>query len=321
MKQSILYPVIEPYRSEFLNVSKLHTIYYEECGNPKGKPVLFIHGGPGSGTRPNHRSYFNPERYRIILVDQRGCGKSTPHAELRENSTWELIADFEKIRTLLKIDRWMLFGGSWGSTLALAYAQRHPEHISELVLRGIFLGRSKELAFMYQFGASEIFPEAWENFIAIIPENERNNMQLAYQLRLNSQNRELRYEAAHAWSVWEGSVSSLYPNEKLIETFGDPEFALALACIENYYFSNQLFLEPNQLLNNMHKIGHIPGVIVHGRYDMCCPATNAWDLHNAWPASKLHIIPDAGHSATEPGIAEQLIKTTDHIIQKGVKVD
>ncbi len=315
MKQSFLYPVIEPYRSEFLNVSKLHSIYYEECGNPQGKPVLFVHGGPGSGIRPIHRSYFNPEQYRIILVDQRGCGKSTPHAEIRENTTWELIADFEKIRVLLKIERWMLFGGSWGSTLALAYAQRHPKHITELVLRGIFLGRPKELTFMYQFGASEIFPEAWANFIAIIPENERSNLQLAYQQRLSSQDRSLRYKAAHAWSVWEASVSSLYPNEKLLETFGDPEFALALACIENYYFLNQLFLEPDQLLNDIHKIHHIPGVIVHGRYDMCCPVTNAWDLHKAWPAAELHIIPDAGHSATEPGIAAQLVKTTDHIAQ------
>ncbi len=315
MTQTCLYPAIEPYHSEFLNVSALHSIYYEECGNPKGKPVLFIHGGPGSGIRLIHRSYFNPERYRIILVDQRGCGKSTPHAETRENTTWKLIADFEKIRTILKIERWMLFGGSWGSTLALAYAQKYPAKITELVLRGIFLGRPKELTFMYQHGSSEIFPEAWENFIGIIPENERDNIQLAYQKRLNSQNKALRYKAAQAWSVWEASISSLYPNEKLIEGFRDPEFALAFACIENHYFMNQLFLDPNQLLNNMHKICHIPGAIIHGRYDMCCPVSNAWDLHQAWPKAKLHIIPDAGHTATEPSITAELIRTTDHFAQ------
>ncbi len=306
-----LYPPIEPYHTEFISVSPLHTIYFEECGNPQGKPALFVHGGPGSGAKPVNRTYFDPSRYRIILVDQRGCGKSTPHAETRENTLQDLIADFEKIRTHLKIDQWMVFGGSWGSTLGLAYAETYPERVTELVLRGIFLGRQKELDFLYQHGTSEIFPEAWEDFIALIPENERDNMMLAYQKRFNGPDKALRYKAAQAWSVWEGSISKLFYDKKFADAYGDPEFALAFACIENHYFTHQLFLEPNQLLRDAHKIRHIPGVIVHGRYDVCCPVTNAWDLHKAWPEAELHIVADAGHSATEPGIIARLVQATD----------
>lgn len=309
LTNDILYPPIEPYRSELFPVSALHTIYFEECGNPQGKPVLFIHGGPGGGTRPIHRRYFDPSVYRIILVDQRGCG-STPHAETRENTTQDLIADFEAVRVSLKIDRWMLFGGSWGSTLALAYAEMHAARVSEIILRGVFLGRPKELSFLYQYGTSEIFPEAWEQFIAPIPENERSNLMVAYQQRLSSQDKSVQYKAAQAWSVWEASISTLYRDPKLVEGFSDPEFALAFARIENHYFMNQLFLEPDQLLRDVSRIRHIPAVIVHGRYDMCCPVTNAWDLHKAWPEAELHIIADAGHSMTEPGIALQLLLAT-----------
>ncbi|HVV68603.1 MAG TPA: prolyl aminopeptidase [Gammaproteobacteria bacterium] len=309
----ILYPAIEPYHTELISVSSLHTLYFEECGNPQGKPVLFIHGGPGSGVYPMHRTYFNPNHYRIILVDQRGCGKSTPHAEIRDNTLSALIADFEKIREHLRIDQWMLFGGSWGSTLALAYAQMHPSRVTELVLRGIFLGREKELRFIYQAecGASEVYPDAWEDFIALVPENERHDTISAYSKLLANENKEIQYQAAKAWSVWEANISTLFFNKNLVDTYGDPEFSLAIARIENHYFMHHLFLEANQLLRDVDKIRHIPGVIIHGRYDMCCPVTNAWELHRAWPEAELFIVPDAGHSAGEPGIALQLVKATD----------
>ena len=310
----ILYPEIEPFRTDFLAVSALHTIYFEECGNPKGKPVIFLHGGPGGGIQPHYRRYFNPERYRIILVDQRGCGKSTPHAEIRENTTQLLISDFEKIRALLKISKWQVFGGSWGSTLALAYAEAHPDVVSELVLRGVFLGRPKELDWMYQWGCSEVFPEAWANFIKIIPEEERDNFRLAYHKRLTSPDQATRYEAAGAWSVWEGSISKLFYDPTMLAHYGDPEFALAFARIENHYFMNQLFFTPNQLLNEVHQVRHIRTFIVHGRYDMCCPVTNAWELHQVFPESELHIIPDAGHSISEVGTAKKLVEITDSLI-------
>ncbi len=311
-----LFPPIEPYHTEFVNVSPLHTVYVEECGNPCGKPVLFIHGGPGGGIRPFHRTFFNPLYYRIILVDQRGCGKSTPHAEIQENTLQDLIDDFEKIRRLLKIDQWMLFGGSWGSTLALAYAQTHPDCVSELVLRGIFLGRQKELEFIYQYGASEVFPEAWEQYVALIPTDERTDLVAAYQKRLFGSDKNLQYQAAQAWASWEASISKLVYDQDFVDTYNDPEFALAMARIENHYFMNHLFLEPNQLLRDICKIRHVPAVIVHGRYDMCCPVSNAWDLHKAWPESELFIAPKSGHSATEPDIVSYLIHATNQLAIK-----
>ncbi|MED7788841.1 prolyl aminopeptidase [Francisella sp. 19X1-34] len=306
-----LYPDIEPYNEEFLKVSDIHTIYFEECGNSNGKPVVFIHGGPGGGISPGARQYFNPEKYRIILVDQRGCGKSTPFAELRENTTSDLINDFEKIRKKLGIDKWMIFGGSWGSTLGLAYAQAHPEVVTELVLRGIFLGRRKEISWLYQHGASEIFPDMWEHYIAPIPEEGRGDFISAYHTLLTGDNEELKKKAAIAWSVWEGSTSKLYVDQESVERFSDEDFSLAFARIENHFFKNQLFLEEAQLLKNAHKIRNIPGIIVQGRYDVVCPTASAWDLHKAWPEAKLEIIPDAGHSATEPGIIDALVKATD----------
>lgn len=310
----ILYPAIEPYHTQMLKVSDLHSIYVEESGNPNGKPVLFVHGGPGGGTHPNHRRFFNPSAYRIILVDQRGCGKSSPHAETQENTTQDLVTDFEKIRIKLNIEKWQVFGGSWGSTLGLAYAQAHPERVTELVLRGIFLGRPQELQFFYQHGTSEIFPDAWDNFIALIPENERHDIMAAYQKRLTGTDKALRYQAALAWSIWEGSTSKLFTDPSLVDQHADPEFALAFARIENHYFMNQLFLKPNQLLNGVSQIRTIPGVIVQGRYDVVCPMVSAWELHKAWPEAELNIVPDAGHSAMETGIALQLVKATNRFM-------
>ena len=308
---TVLYPPLLPYREEWVKVSDLHTVHYEECGTQKGKPVLFVHGGPGGGIRPDHRRYFNPQKYRIILVDQRGCGKSTPHAELRENTTQHLIQDFETIRTLLGIDQWMILGGSWGTTLGLAYAEAHPERVTEIILRGIFLGHSEELKWMYQWGAHEIFPDYWENYIAEIPEDERHDMMLAYHKRLTSDDLKTRQKAARAWSIWEACISKLYPDTAMMDSFGEDEFSIAFARIESHYFQNHLFLKPTQLLDDAHKLRGIPGVIIHGRYDICCPVRNAWLLHRAWPEAELNIIPDAGHSMSEPGIAKTLIATTD----------
>jgi len=307
----ILYPPIEPFRSTMLPVSPLHTIYFEQSGNPQGKPVLFIHGGPGGGTNPLHRRFFDPEKYHIILVDQRGSGKSLPHAEIAENTTQLLIEDFEKIRALLGINNWLLFGGSWGSTLGLAYAQKHPDRVNELVLRGIFLGLIDDLRWMYQHGASEVFPEAWEKYISVIPENERYNMIAAYHKRLTSPDKAIQQRAAIAWSQWEAAVSHLLINEKQIAAFGHDDFSLAFARIENHYFTNNLFLRHNQLLEDAHLIEHIPMTIVHGRYDMCCPIRGAWQLKSALPNASFIVVPDAGHSLTEPGIAQALVKAVN----------
>ncbi|APC92399.1 MULTISPECIES: prolyl aminopeptidase [Francisella] len=306
-----LYPAVEPYNREFLKVSDIHTIYFEECGNPNGKPVVFIHGGPGGGIQPSYRQYFNPERYRIILVDQRGCGKSTPFAELRENTTWHLIEDFEQIRKRLSIDKWMIFGGSWGSTLGLAYAQTYPEVVTELILRGIFLGRKKEISWLYQYGACEVFPDRWEDYIRPIDEEQRKDFISAYYNILTGSDEELKQQAAKAWSMWEASTSKLYIDEKSIARYGEDNFSLAFARIGCHYFKNKLFLEESQLLKNVDKIKNIPGMIVQGRYDMVCPATSAWDLHKVWPTAKLEIVADAGHSIMEPGILEALVKATD----------
>jgi len=307
-----MYPSIEPYRSGFLKVSELHTIHFEECGNPEGKPVVFLHGGPGGGIIPNYRRYFNPAKWRIILFDQRGCGKSSPFAELKENSTWDLVSDIEKLRTHLEIKNWAVFGGSWGSTLALSYAITHPEKCLELFLRGIFLLRKKEIDWFYQDGCSKIFPDFWEGYVKPIPKEEQSDFVSAYYRRLTSPDLKIRKEAARAWSIWEGSTSKLIPDPDAAKKFGDDEFADAFARIECHYFTNKgFFTEDNFLLNNVHKIKDKKIVIVQGRYDVVCPAESAWDLHKALPDSKLFIIGDAGHSLAEVGITQKIIEYTD----------
>jgi proline iminopeptidase len=307
-----LYPAIEPYTHGHLQVSDLHRIYFEQSGNPEGKPVVVLHGGPGGGCLPEYRQYFNPQQWRIIMFDQRGCGKSTPHAELRENTTWDLVADIETLRHHLGIEKWTVFGGSWGSTLSLAYSQTHPEACNGLILRGIFMLRPQELQWFYQEGASYIFPEAWQAYIKPIPIEERDNFLQAYYKRLTSEDLSVQLEAAKAWSIWEASTSKLYPNTDLISKFGDSQFATAFARIECHYFINKGFLNSeNQLLHNIDQIRHIPGVIVQGRYDVVCPMKTAWELHQAWPEAELVVIPDAGHSMSEPGIRSALIAATD----------
>lgn len=307
-----LYPPIEPFDTGRLKVSPIHEIYYEQCGNPEGKPVVFLHGGPGGGVSPDYRRYFDPEIYRVMLFDQRGSGKSTPHASLEENTTWHLVADIERLREHLKIRTWQVFGGSWGSTLALAYAETHPDRVAQLVLRGIFLCRPKEIQWFYQEGASAIVPDVWEEYLKIIPESERADMVSAYHRRLTSDDDAVRLEAARAWSIWEGSTSKLFFDPSAIEKFADPEFALAFARIECHYFMNNAFFDSdNHLLEHVGSIRAIPGVIVQGRYDIVCPATSAWDLHRAWPEAQLEIIPDAGHSISEPGIIDALVSATD----------
>ncbi|MBK7828180.1 prolyl aminopeptidase [Nannocystis sp.] len=307
-----LYPEIEPHSTGTLRVSSLHSIYYEESGNPEGKPVVFLHGGPGGGTDPKQRRFFDPQAYRIVLFDQRGCGQSTPHAELRENTTWDLVADIEKLRSHLAIDRWQVFGGSWGSTLALAYAQTHPRRVSELVLRGIFLLRRSELLWFYQDGASALFPDAWEAFLAPIPAGERGDLMKAYHRRLTSDDPATRLEAARAWSVWEASTSFLLQRPDYIANAAGDDFALAFSRIEAHYFVHRGFLErEQQLIENIGRLRHIPSVIVQGRYDVVCPMASAWQLHRAWPEAELVVVPDAGHSAFEPGILEALVAATD----------
>lgn len=307
-----LYPEIEPFDSGMLPVSDKHTIYYERCGNPDGLPVIFLHGGPGGGLIPGYRQFFDPEAYHIILFDQRGSGRSTPHAELEGNTTWDLVADIERLREKFGIEKWFVFGGSWGSTLALTYAETHPDRTRGLFLRGIFLCRPRELQWFYQYGASEIFPDFWESYRDFIPDAERGDMMRAYYRRMTEADHETMLEAARRWSVWEGSTSKLYPDENLIDRFSGEHEALQLARIECHYFVNNCFFPTdNYLLENIGKIRHIPTVIVQGRYDVVCPATSAWDLHRAFPEAELHIIPDAGHSISEPGIASALIEATD----------
>ena len=309
--QAELYPPIGPYSTRRVAVNAVHTLYLEECGNPEGIPAIFLHGGPGAGCEPSHRSFFDPERYRIILFDQRGSGRSTPHAALQDNSTWDLVADIELIRDTLGVERWLVFGGSWGSTLALAYAQAHPERVAALVVRGVFLCRDREIHWFYQEGASWVFPDAWEDFLAPIPENERHDLLHAYHRRLTGGDEIARMAAAKAWSIWEGSTATLLPNQQVRSFFADPHIALSLARIECHYFVNHAFLEPNQLLRDADRLADIPGVIVQGRYDLICPLRSAWELHRAWPRAELRIIPDAGHAAFEPGIRSALIEATD----------
>lgn len=295
-----------------LNVSDLHQIHFEEAGNPDGQPAVFVHGGPGGGCEPWHRQFFDPAKYRIILIDQRGCGQSTPHAELRENTTWDLVADMEQVREHLGIERWVVFGGSWGSTLSLAYAQTHPQRVKAMVLRGIFMLRSEELHWFYQEGASWIFPDAWEAYLAPIPEAERDDLLAAYYRRLTSEDSAVRLEAARAWSIWEGSTSKLHPSDDVKAHFGDSHFAEAFARIECHYFTHGGFFEtPDQLLRNVDRVRDIPAVIVQGRYDVVCPMRSAWDLHRAWPEADFQIIPDAGHAASEPGITSALVAATE----------
>jgi proline iminopeptidase len=307
-----LYPEIEAFDTGTLAVDDRHTLYYEQCGNPHGKPVVLLHGGPGAGCSAKMRRFHNPVKYRIVLFDQRGSGRSTPHADLIDNTTWDLVADIEKLRTRLGIDKWQVFGGSWGSTLALAYAQRHPQCVAELVLRGIFMLRRWELEWFYQQGASRLFPEAWAHYINAIPESERDDMIGAFHRRLTSDDEATRLAAARAWSVWEGATSFLNADPDFVSGHEDAAFALAFARIENHYFVNGGFFEvEDQLLRDADKITDIPGVIVHGRYDVVCPIQNAWELHQAWPKSELMISPTSGHSAFEAENIDALVRATD----------
>jgi proline iminopeptidase len=307
-----LYPAIEPYNQGKLKVSDLHTIHYEESGNPQGKPVIFLHGGPGGGIVPMYRQYFDPQQWRIVIFDQRGCGQSTPYAELRENTTWDLVQDIEQLRQKLQIDKWVVFGGSWGSTLALAYAQTHPERCKGLILRGIFLLRSSEIRWFYQAGANHLYPDAWQEYLKPIPLEERDDLLSAYHKRLTSENPEIRLEAARAWSVWEASTSKLIPSPASQQSFARSEFAEAFARIECHYFVNRGFFErDNQLLENIERIRHLPGIIVQGRYDVVCPMISAWELHQAWQSAEFMVIDDAGHSVSEPGIKDALIQASD----------
>ncbi len=307
-----LYPDIEPYDHGMLPVSDVHTLYYEQCGNPKGKPVVFLHGGPGAGCNAKSRRFFDPNHYRIVLFDQRGAGRSKPRAELKSNTTWDLVADIERVRQHLTIDRWQVFGGSWGSTLALAYAQTHPDRVTEIVLRGIFLLRRSEIEWFYQKGCDAIYPDAFEPYVSHIPADERGDLIAAYHKRLTSDDAAVRLAAAKTWSVWEGATSYLLQNADYIASTGADEFAIAFARIECHYFANRGFFDvDDRLLRNIESIRKIPAVIVQGRYDVVCPMRSAWDLHRAWPEAELRIVADAGHSAFEPGITNQLIEATD----------
>ncbi|MGE3172149.1 MAG: prolyl aminopeptidase [Planctomycetota bacterium] len=307
-----LYPEIEPFDHGHLAVDGHHRVYYEQCGNPAGKPVVFVHGGPGGGAGEAYRRFFDPKAYRIVLFDQRGCKRSTPYASLQDNTTWDLVADMERIRAHLGIERWQVFGGSWGSTLALSYAQRHPDRTTELVLRGIFMLRRSELLWFYQEGASHLYPDAWEQYLAPIPEVERGDLISAYYRRLTSDDQAVRTTAARAWSIWEGTTSLLYPSADKIAETGADEFAVAFARIECHYFVHGGFFEQeDQLLRDVDRIRHIPTVTVQGRYDVVCPARSAWDLYRRWPEMDLVIVDDAGHSAFEPGIRSALVAATD----------
>ncbi len=307
-----LYPPRKPYNEGELKVSDLHTIHFEESGNPKGKPIVLLHGGPGGGCPPFYRQYFDPEKWRLVMFDQRGCGQSKPHAELQENTTWDLVNDIEKLREYLNIQQWVVFGGSWGSTLSLAYSQTHPDRCKGLILRGIFMLRQKEIRWFYQEGASYIFPDAWEEYVKPIPIHERDDLLTAYYQRLTSPDAQIRLEAARAWSIWEGSTSKLFPDLDLKQSFGIDAFAEAFARIECHYFINKGFIDPeDKLLLNIDRIRKIPAVIVQGRYDVVCPMISAWELHRAWPEAEFIVVADAGHSMSEPGIRTCLMEATD----------
>jgi len=307
-----LYPSIEPYRTDRLRVSALHELYFEESGVPGATPVVFVHGGPGGGSDPDQRRFFDPDAYRIVLFDQRGCGKSTPHASLEENTTRDLVADMERLREHLRIERWVVFGGSWGSTLALAYAEAHPERVRALILRGIFLLRPQEIRWFYQEGASFIYPDAWEAYLAPIPASERGDLVAAYHRRLTSDDREVRMAAARAWATWEAATSKLIPDGALVARYAEDETAEAFARIECHYFVNGGFFDgPDELLEGVDRIRHIPGVIVQGRYDVVCPMTTAWDLHRRWPEADFEVVATSGHSSMEPATIDRLVTATD----------
>lgn len=315
-----LYPELEPYRTGRLRVSPKHDLYWEESGNPDGKPAVFVHGGPGGGTDPRQRRFFDPAAYRIVLFDQRGCGKSTPHAELEDNTTGHLVSDMEALRAHLGIERWLVFGGSWGSTLSLAYAGAHPERVTELVLRGVFLLRKREIAWFYQDGANFLFPDAWEDYLAPIAPAERGDLLHAYYKRLTSPDAAVRQEAARAWSVWEARTSCLRQNGELIAQNAGTEYSLAFARIECHYFVHDAFLKKDgELLDLVPRLRHIPCVIVQGRYDVVCPMESAWLLHRAWPEAEFHVVPDAGHAALEPGNCHELITATDRFRARSPK--
>lgn len=306
------FPAIEPFARGRLRVSDLHEIYYEQCGNPEGKPAVVLHGGPGGGVSPFLRQLHDPAAYRIVLFDQRGCGQSTPHAELQENTTWDLVADMERLRVHLGIDRWQVVGGSWGSTLALAYAETHPDHVTELVVRGIFTLRRSEVEWFYQRGADALFPDVWEGFLAPIPESERHDMLTAYHRRLTGPDPEVQLACARAWSQWEGATLSLLPDERRVGDFGNDRFALAFARIECHFFMNGGFFRTDgELITGARRLQGIPGVIIQGRYDVVTPMETAWALHKAWPEAEFVVVPDAGHTATEPGIADAVVRATD----------
>lgn len=315
---SPLFPAIHENHHFYLAVDDLHELYVEECGNPHGVPVVFLHGGPGAGCEPWHRQFFDPNRYRIILFDQRGCGRSRPHASLERNTTWDLVADMEKIREHLHIDQWALFGGSWGSTLALAYAQQHPSRVTGMILRGIFLCRQRDIDWFYEqgYGVERIYPDYWQDYLAPIPEAERGHMVAAYYKRLTGDNEIARMQAAKAWACWEGRTANLQPKESVMAHFTDPYTAMSVARIEAHYFINQGFLQPNQLLREAQKIAHLPGSIIHGRYDMICPLEQAIALHEQWQNADFHIIPACGHAASEPLIQQALVEATESLLVK-----
>ncbi len=310
------YPEIEPFETGFLYVGDGHNVYWERFGTKGAKPAVFLHGGPGGATGPNNRRLFDPALYDVMMFDQRGCGKSTPNASIEANTTWHLVADIERLREMMGVDKWLVFGGSWGSTLALAYSETHPERVSELVLRGVYTLTKAELDWYYQSGVSEMFPDKWERFQAPIPESERHEMMAAYRRRLTGTDREEQLRCAVAWSSWEGETITLLPNPDYSDHFYDPEFALAFARIENHFFVHAGWLEEGQLLRDAVKLKDIPGVIIHGRYDMPCPAKYAWQLHKAWPKADFHLIEGAGHAYLEPGILDQLIRATDRFAGK-----
>jgi proline iminopeptidase len=310
---SILYPALTPHRTGRLKVSPLHELYFEECGNPKGKPAVLLHGGPGGGIAPFMRRFHDPYRYRIILFDQRGCGQSTPHAELAQNTTWDLVEDIEKLRIHLGLERWQVFGGSWGSSLALAYAETYADRVTELILRGVFLLRRAELLWFYQEGASWLFPDAWEEYLAPIPECERGDMISAYYTRLTGPDGSIQLACAKAWSQWEARTISLLPDAARVAQFGEERFATAFARIECHYFKHGGFLrQDDQLLADASRLERLPGTIVHGRYDIATPVANAWALHKIWREADFVLVPDAGHTALEPGIAKALVAATDN---------
>lgn len=311
-----LFPDIEPYVRHSIDVDTTHKLYVEECGNPDGIPVVFLHGGPGAGCEPFQRRFFDPTRYRIVLFDQRGCGQSTPHAELAGNTTQHLVADIEQLREHLNIDRWLVFGGSWGSTLGLVYAETHPERVLGLVLRGIFLCRPRDIHWFYQEGASFLFPDFWQDYLAPIPESERNDLVNAYYTRLTGADEITRMAAAKAWSLWEARTATLLPRQAVIDHFAKPFTALSLARIECHYFTHNSFLQPNQIIEQAGRLHEIPGVIVHGRYDVVCPVEQAFALHAAWPQARLEVIADAGHSATERGTIDALVRATDEFAER-----